>query len=1020
VTVLPRPGAGHFVGRAEELGTLRGTLEAAFGGRGGLVFLSGEAGIGKTRVARELAAEAAERGAIVLWGSCYEGEWQPPYGPWVEALGALVRSVEPARLRRELGAGAAPLTPLLPAVRAALPDTPAPAPLGPDEERFRLYEAVVQWLLAASGERPVVLILDDLHWADTDSLGLLRQVARFTGRARLLLLAIYRDPDPDFGRGTEGSRPGLPDTLAMLRREVDYQRIAVGGLSFAEVATYLAESAEAHFPEALARAIYAETDGSPFYTKEVFQHLVEEGKIFRRGDRWSTDFSLGDLGIPDGVRQVLGHRFARLSAAANELLRYAAAFSGGFELRVLGALTELPEDAILDAIDETLRAGLMRVLPGRRPSYDFTHAIIRHTLYDAQNPDRRARLHRRIAERLERLYDTGAASQPSGHAAELAAQYHASSALPGAERGIGYALTAAEQARTGYASERAVAFLRIARDLAAAAPVAERAGIAMRLALAEAEALFLEAARRSGEEAAQLLATAGAPALETTEFLATLARLLKDGGAGRDLWDPLVARGLALLPDPEAVATDGERLAWARLTLLRDRLEVVARGTIYVDRWLGYDPRAIALARTLGDEADYARTLEPLDWRSPAETQAVLRRARTWQPPAALIRGLEVVLRDLIYNQGNYREAADVARELLATSERFGSLPGQAEALAQLAMAEAVLGDPAGGQATADRALELVARLGSEHRLQVVIRLAIRSVLAYFLGGDWTAMAALASTFVATAGENTARIGLIAAAFAAFDHGWAGNSGEALRMLRALVPAFAATPPTVYNRSGGITMAVVAVWNLGVVELAASYRRFAREALAAGAGPGPMGSLAPAVARMAALLGDAAEAREYFARGRAEYAEKGQSTFGAITLCDEAEAILRFAAGPTGGAERARAAVLLDEALAAFGALGMEFWAQRARALQTQLGSPAAPRSAGRAAYPDGLTVREVEVLRLIAGGRTNKEIAEILVLSVPTVQRHITNLYGKIGARGRADATAYSLRHDLGREEKS
>src|SRR5205823_8970551 len=125
-----------------------------------------------------------------------------------------------------------------------------------------------------------------------------------------------------------------------------------------------------------------------------------------------------------------------------------------------------------------------------------------------------------------------------------------------------------------------------------------------------------------------------------------------------------------------------------RLTLLRDRLEVIARGTIYVDRWLGYDPGAVTLARALGDEADYARTLEPLDWRSPAETAAVLGHVQTWGRPAALIRGLEVVLRDLIYNQGNYRAAAGVARELLATGERFGSIPGQVEALAQLSMAE--------------------------------------------------------------------------------------------------------------------------------------------------------------------------------------------------------------------------------------------------------------------------------------------------------------------------------------------
>jgi predicted ATPase len=259
--------------------------------------------------------------------------------------------------------------------------------------------------------------------------------------------------------------------LAVLRRETGYARLALRGLGYGEVAEYLTRAAEREpgstvpFPQALAQTIYDETAGNPFVVHELFRHLVEEGKIVRRAGQWSSDFSMAELGIPEGVREVVGRRVARLSEATRNLLRLAAALNGGFEFRVAQALTELPEETLLDALDEALRAGLLCALGGTPPTYDFAHAIVRHTLYDALNPDRQARLHRRIAAALEQVY----AGREREDAAELAAQYHASAALPGAAHGIPYALAAAEQARAGYASERAAAFLRMAHDQARAA-----------------------------------------------------------------------------------------------------------------------------------------------------------------------------------------------------------------------------------------------------------------------------------------------------------------------------------------------------------------------------------------------------------------------------------------------------------------------------------------------------------------------------------------------------------------------
>jgi len=496
------PSPTVFVGRGRELHALGAHLASAEAGVGSLVILVGEAGIGKTSTARAFATFVRGRSLVVLWGSCYEGEWSPPYGPWVEALGEYARACDPARLQRELGSNAPPLVQLIPQLRAILPDTPLPIPLPPDEERLRLYEAVGQFLLTIAHDQPTVLVLDDLHWADSDSLRLLRSVARFVSRSRLMIVGTYREPDLEVQR-----QPVLAEVLAVLRRETDYERIVIRGLAPEEVAAYLDQTGQQPLPRALVRAIYAETNGNPFYTRELFRHLIEEEKIIPRAGRWSTDLSVSDLGIPEGVRQVLNRRVSRLSQETQRLLRFASAFTGGFTFQVLQALTGLPEETLLGSLDEALQAGLMRTT-GEGTTYDFAHAIVRHTLYDELNPDRRARLHRRIALALEQVY----ANCAMDYAAELAAQYHASAMLPGAEQGIAYCLAAAEQARAGYAHEQAVAFLRMARDLLAAGPSEASADLLCQLAIAEAEALLLSDAHRSAEEAlAALLATRAEP-----------------------------------------------------------------------------------------------------------------------------------------------------------------------------------------------------------------------------------------------------------------------------------------------------------------------------------------------------------------------------------------------------------------------------------------------------------------------------------------------------------------------------
>jgi DNA-binding CsgD family transcriptional regulator/tetratricopeptide (TPR) repeat protein len=983
------PGhAGQFVGRDSDLQRLQATFDTASAGEGALVMLAGEPGIGKTRLVQEFAAIAGRQGARLLWGRCHEGEWTPPFGPWADALGEYVRGSDPDELRAACGAAAPVLARLIPDLRELLPGLPEAAPLGAEEERFRLYDAVSQFLRRSACDRPVVLVLDDLQWADQDSLSMLHHVARAAAQARLMIVGAYRDGDLD-------RRHPLSGVLAMLRRDAGYLRISLKGLSESDVSVYLDGAAEQPLPEDLARAIHAETDGNPFFVREIVLHLLEEGRLSGARDEQAPGISIGEWGIPEGVRQVVGRRLSRLSAETNRVLSLAAAFSGGFSFRVLQMLSDLPEEVLLDCIDDALGAQLIRPVEGRAglELYEFSHAIIRDTLYDEMSPSRRMRLHRRVADALTRVH----AGHERDHAAEIAAQYYASATLPEAEGGIPFALAAAEQARAASAHERVVTFLRIARELAIDAPLGRQAGILSRLAVAEAEALMLDDGRQTADAAFEAHVGDGSASDTIAAFLADAARALKDGGARPALWEPLVERAFALIGD-------SDDLTWARLQLLRDPIEPICSGIIEAGRWLGFDPRAVAIAREQGDEDDYAHTLEPFDRRSRADTEAVHTLVGTWQRPTAILRGLNVVARELLYRHGAFHEAVERCQELLAAGERFGSIPQQAEALVHLISAYAAVGELQRAREAQDRAQELVGRLGRAHRLHVV-----QSFLAYYYDGDWPVIAEVRARTLTDPDLARIPIQLPAAAWAARAYAQAGMTAAARDILEALTPVLEQMDPRMWVHNGAVSLAAAAVWELPAADLAPRYLRLAHDLVESGAGSFPIVSNELTLARMAALSGGMVEAIGHFAGARARLDAGGQQPERAIACYDEALALIR-----SDEPDHGRALSLLDDALTTFRALGMEGWVVRALRQQELLFGQPARHGHGSSSDPAGLSDREREVLCLLAGGRTNKEIADALVLSVSTVERHIMNLYRKIGARGRADATAYAIRTGL------
>src|SRR5262249_40517129 len=339
---------------------------------GGVVLLAGEPGIGKTRLIAEVAETARAQGALVLWGRCYEGEAARPFGPFAEALGEYARSATPEVLRADLGLHAAPLPPALRLLRERFSDLPDPVALEPAEERVRLLDAVAQSLLALAARVPTVLVLDDLHWADAGTVAQLQHVARFAPRAPLLVLGAYRDVEV-------AAHHPLTEALGTLPRETSYEQLGLGGLDAVAIKELVDTVADREMPTAWVEALTRETSGNPFFLREVLLHLAEEGALGFAGQ--NAPPGPGSLRIPETVHQVIARRLARLPEATNQFLRVAAAFTGGIDFEVARRVARLEERVALDGLDAALGAQLLVPAGGHDSAYDFTHALVRPTMY---------------------------------------------------------------------------------------------------------------------------------------------------------------------------------------------------------------------------------------------------------------------------------------------------------------------------------------------------------------------------------------------------------------------------------------------------------------------------------------------------------------------------------------------------------------------------------------------------------------------------------------------------------------
>ena len=433
---------GELVGRERELERLQDAWEDARAGARRLVLLAGGPGIGKTRLAGEL-ARAAHAGGTVLYGGCQE-DALVSYEPFVEALRHYVRTAPLDGDRGRLGPGGAELARLIPELASELPDGRELAPDDPETRRYLMFEAVSSLLDVACERSPVLLVLDDLHWADRSTLQLLRHIVRGQTEAALLILGSYRDLEvaPDHP---------LAELLADLRRDKLFERVSLEGLDRNGVEALIAAHAGQAASSVLAQTVHSETEGNPFFIEEVVRHLIETGLMFEHEGRARAAVTPAQIGVPEGVKEVLARRLARLSESCRTVLSQAAVLGREFSFELLPAMAELDDDAVIGALEEALGARL--IVEGEGSVYSFTHALIREVLYGQLSAPSRQRVHARAALAIE-------AADGVDHDARIAAlalHYRLAGPALDSGKGIAYSLRAGEHARRLFAWDETAA-----------------------------------------------------------------------------------------------------------------------------------------------------------------------------------------------------------------------------------------------------------------------------------------------------------------------------------------------------------------------------------------------------------------------------------------------------------------------------------------------------------------------------------------------------------------------------------
>lgn len=982
-SALLGPSLAPFVGRERELNALVQRVATAELGQGGVVLISGDPGVGKSRLVAEIATRARTKGWHVLVGRAYDIEGMPPYLPFVEALREHFRGLGDEELSLHASAISSELAALIPeAGRGVAKEALSSSQTEPEAERYRLFESLCDLLLKISrapAHHGLLLALDDLHWADRSTLLLFVHLARKLAGARLLVVGTYRTAEvaPD--------RP-IFDALAELSRERLHARLHLLGFSLDETKIFLRRLSGVDAASTVIASIYEQTAGNPFFVEEVVRHLEGEGR-----DLASPEIDATTWGIPEGVREVIAKRLLRLSGETNRVLQAAAVLGDGCAIEPLAVLADLAGSGFLEALEQAMGAGMLHE---EGELYRFSHPLVQRTIYDGLSFARRQGLHVRAAKALE------AGDSPQLHLSAIAVHHRLAGAAGEPEKAIDYSVRAGEAASALFAYTEATSHWRAALEL-------------------------MQKHGTSAERTADLLLRLGDLMCVTSldhqkgiDYLDESLRLYSELGKGERAADVHVRLGrhLSTMYDAMDIERAREHFRAAEAVIGQDgdaaRLCSIYTGIASTAMWsvrtaegLNASRRAMDLARA--SEAEFAHAAALHAWHLAArgqlaEAQRFGQRAcemaeRLDDPVVAVVA--DWLRGTLSYTLGDPTEGQRwYLREL--SKPRLAQAPVQRRRLASmLAWAYSFSGNLKDAREllyTGDRDMppELWAQGG----------------VAYW-GGDWEHARSVLTEDSQVRRRNGDR-------YSAADNLWL--LGRVLMSLGEQNEAEASFEEALALATDGTE------WNL-VLEV----RARAELALLC-ADAGRTSEARPHVERCDAVLaegedwlglaGRVALARAALAINDGEL-QKAEKHFGlAIEIFqrftlpwDEAEALRVWGYHLLRAHQRAAALTKFNNSLEIYAKLDAgHAWTDSLTKDRDALLGRGKPSAKPTPVYPDGLSAREVDVLRLIAKGKSNQEIAEQLFLSARTVERHIANIYGKLNVHSRTQATAYAFSHAL------
>jgi DNA-binding winged helix-turn-helix (wHTH) protein len=688
--------AVDFVGREAELVQMQDVWQGAKRGPHQLLLIAGEPGIGKTRLSLEFARSRGAEGSTVLIG-CSDEEHLVPYQPFVECLGWYFRNCPQTELRNQLAAigGGGELALLVPELRNRIPELASPPPSDPEGQRYCLFEAVAAMLAVASRARSILLMFDDLHWADRPTLLLLRHVMRSARAASFAIVATYRESELD------RTHP-LAEMLSKLRRERGITRLVLRGLNIAHVTALVNSIVGPNAPSQLPQRVMESTDGNPFFATEMLQHLKEAGTITEVGGMSAR--TIDHIGLSEGIKEVIGQRLSRLSESCNRVLSIASIVGREFDATVIEAAADLQDNAVLDALEQATRAQLISESQEVSGRFEFMHALIRETLYSELSSPRRARLHRRVADAIERLSQ----DEPNPPLAELAYHFSQAASADAADKAVDYATRAGDRAADGLAHEEAARLFDIALH-----------SLELRHEGRDAERLRVDLHARRARSFDAL----GQWRLEVSELDAALHHLDPDQTELRCEFVLALARAWFLLLDVRPVeqyAAEALQLAerLRRSDLAANAMAWLARcrqangdlgAAIEMDRRsMSRAPNVMTAAHIMGPLTLYlaGRSTQALGLAAASAESARSSRDTTFIMYSLPHLGLNLAA------AGRYAEATQAFHEARTFGRRYGAIPMLARATAMAAGLHLTLFDFEGAEALQSEACELARSVG--------------------------------------------------------------------------------------------------------------------------------------------------------------------------------------------------------------------------------------------------------------------------------------------------------------------